>query len=97
MRRLNFFAVVVGFLSILSFSQCSDVNKSKGGLRITDNFKSLAQDFKNPPIEYSTAPFWVWNDVVTKQKIDQQLPDFKEKGISQVFIHPRPGLITEYL
>ena len=97
MRRLNFFTVVVGFLSILSFSQCSDVNKSKGGLRITDNFKSLARDFKNPPIEYSTAPFWVWNDVVTKQKIDQQLPDFKEKGISQVFIHPPPGLITEYL
>ncbi len=97
MRRFNFFITLMGFLIILALSKCNDIGKSKDGHKITDDFKSLARDFKNPPIEYSTAPFWVWNDEVTKQKIDIQLPDFKEKGISQVFIHPRPGLITEYL
>jgi hypothetical protein len=97
MRRFNFFTIITGIFLALILSHCSDLSNSTDGRKVTDNFKSLARDFKNPPIEYSTAPFWVWNDEVTKQKIDQQLPDFKEKGISQVFIHPRPGLITEYL
>ena len=82
---------------MLTFTNCEYNFSGKGNIKVTDDFKTLIKDFKNPPVEYSTAPFWVWNDEVTKIKIDQQLPDFKEKGISQVFIHPRPGLITEYL
>lgn len=60
-------------------------------------FNSLEQAFASPPIEYSTAPFWVWNDVVTKEKIDRDLQLFKEQNIHQVILHQRPGLITEYL
>ena len=61
------------------------------------DFNSVALHFNNPPIEYSTIPFWVWNDRVTHKKIEDQLADYKNNGIHQVFIHPRPGLITEYL
>lgn len=61
------------------------------------DFEKLSKAFLDPPVDYSTAPFWVWNDEVTIEKIDAQLPMFKEQGIYQVFIHPRPGLITEYL
>jgi len=53
--------------------------------------------FQNPPSEYGSAPLWVWNDRVTTAQIEEQLRDFKEKGIGGVFIHPRPGLITPYL
>ncbi len=97
MRRYNFLFNYISFLLILTFANCDYSFRDKGNIKVTDDFKTLIKDFKNPPVEYSTAPFWVWNDEVTKIKIDQQLPDFKKKGISQVFIHPRPGLITEYL
>ncbi len=73
----------------MALTNCNDYKNHKEGQKVTDNFNSLIKDFKDPPIEYSTAPFWVWNDDVTRLKIDQQLPDFKEKGISQVFILAR--------
>ena len=53
--------------------------------------------FLNPPAEYRTAPFWVWNDEVTRETIDFQLEDYKKHGFGGAFVHPRPGLITEYL
>ena len=62
-----------------------------------DSFSNLARQFADPPVAYSTAPLWVWNGVVTEALIDQQLEAFRKENIAQVFIHPRPGLITEYL
>ena len=34
---------------------------------------------------------------ITKEEIDKFMEGFKNAGSSQVIIHPRPGLITEYL
>ena len=62
-----------------------------------DSYEIVLQMFQNPPSEYRSAPLWVWNDEVTTTQIEEQLKDFKEKGIGGVFIHPRPGLITPYL
>ncbi len=62
-----------------------------------NTLNEVLEHFENPPIDYSTAPLWVWNDRVTKDKIDFMLKDFKDHGIHMAFIHPRPGLITEYL
>ncbi len=53
--------------------------------------------FLNPPAEYSSAPFWVWNDMMTDELVISTLRDFAGQGIRQVFIHPRPGLMTPYL
>lgn len=61
------------------------------------SLKQLQSLFMNPPVEYRSAPLWVWNDDVTKEQIDEQLLDFKQGGMGGVFIHPRPGLITPYL
>ena len=61
------------------------------------SFAWLKENFANPDKDYSSGPLWVWNDVVTKEKIATQLQEFKNQHILQVFIHPRPGLITEYL
>lgn len=62
-----------------------------------NTLEELQRGFRTPPIDFSTAPFWVWNDVITKEKIEFQLKEFKDKGIHMAFIHPRPGLVTEYL
>lgn len=75
-------------------------NKDRGSIaedEIISTFKKLQEHFEDPPVSYSTAPFWVWNDQITKDKIERQLRDYKDHGIHMVFIHPRPGLITEYL
>lgn len=62
-----------------------------------DSFSSLSKDFNNPPMDYRTAPFSVWNGEVTDAEIDRTLNELKEAGSGGAFIHPRPGLITEYL
>lgn len=61
------------------------------------DYKTLVKNFKTPLAEYSTAPFWVWNEIITKKGIDEQLKGYKQRGIMQVILHPRPGLITTYL
>ncbi len=53
--------------------------------------------FVDPPSEYRSAPLWDWNDKITREGIDFQMREFKKAGIGGVFVHPRPGLITEYL
>ena len=57
----------------------------------------LRQLFADPPAQYRSAPLWVWHDQITEEGIDFQMKEFKRAGIGGVFVHPRPGLITEYL
>ncbi|QJB42395.1 hypothetical protein HF324_32925 [Chitinophaga oryzae] len=60
-------------------------------------FEDVAAGFKNPGVDYGTVPFWVWNTKVTKPNIDSMLNDYRRNDFGGVIIHPRPGLITEYL
>jgi hypothetical protein len=64
---------------------------------IVPDFTTLSSQFSKPPKDYTTAPFFVWNARITKEEIDSFMVSFKNAGSSQVFVHPRPGLITEYL
>lgn len=64
--------------------------------RIND-YNSLIEEFSDPGIDYRPAPLWVWNNKVSKEDIDFSLAELKKQGIGGVFIHPRRGLITEYL
>lgn len=47
--------------------------------------------------EYSTVPFWVWNDWMTPLQLEQTLDTLAAQHIRQVIVHPRPGLMTPYL
>ncbi len=53
--------------------------------------------FKQPPREYSTGPLWVWNDLLTDEQIRSTLRDLAVQKVQQVWVHPRPGLMTPYL
>ncbi len=59
--------------------------------------ESLKKEFKNPSKKYRSAPLWVWNTDVKEADIDRMLGELKEGGFGGAFIHPRPGMITEYL
>lgn len=62
-----------------------------------DSLARLRTLFPKPPAEFSTLPFFVWNGEITEAMIDRELKDFSEQGVHGFIIHPRPGLITEYL
>ncbi len=58
---------------------------------------SLEALFARPTAEYSTAPLWVWNDLLTDEMVTGTLRDLAAQQVRQVFVHPRPGLMTPYL
>jgi|WetSurMetagenome_2_1015567.scaffolds.fasta_scaffold01674_4 hypothetical protein len=85
---------IIVLLIITALTSCNKEVPASG--RIND-FKSLTAQFKEPSKEFTTAPFFVWNYKITRGEIDHYMNEFKKQGSSQVFIHPRPGLVTEYL
>lgn len=62
-----------------------------------DKLATISAEFVNPSKTYRSAPLWVWNSEVTKNEIDRMLGELKDAGFGGAFVHPRPGLITEYL
>ncbi len=87
-----FFLIVTAGIVLLAGCKKTMINE----VTIND-FTSLTSEFKTPSAEYTTSPFFVWNYKITKEEIDKYMNDFKNSGSSQVFVHPRPGLITEYI
>lgn len=68
------------------------------GLRsIATSSSELKTIFKAPPRQFSTGPLWVWNDLLTADQIRSTLQDMAAQRIHQVWVHPRPGLMTPYL
>ncbi len=93
MKKNNLFTHVLIVLSLLLAISCSKepVKESKNSI---DKIRKM---FANPPSEYRSAPLWDWNEQISREGIDFQMKEFKKAGIGGVFVHPRPGLITEYL
>jgi hypothetical protein len=58
---------------------------------------SVRKLFANPPRQYSTGPLWVWNDLLSEQQVRDTLRDLAGQRVMQVWVHPRPGLMTPYL
>lgn len=89
------------FKNLLLLTAGSCLSWGLGGCRGetsgSDDFASIEKDFADPPAEYRTAPFAVWNGKVTEAEIERTLTELKEAGSGGVFIHPRPGMITEYM
>lgn len=70
----------------------------------TEAFTAPASDletvtalFANPGPEYTSGPLWVWNDMLTEEQVVQSLDVLSQQHIKQVWVHPRPGLMTPYL
>jgi len=63
----------------------------------SDDFSSIESNFADPPSEYRCMPLWVWNGKMTEKELDRMLAELKDQGFGGLFVHPRPGMITEYL
>ncbi len=95
MKQLTAICSVFLASIFITLNRCT-ADADKESSQISD-YNRLRELFKDPPAEFRSAPLWDWNDKITEDKIDFQMQKFKEGGIGGVFIHPRPGLITEYL
>lgn len=62
---------------------------------------ALLANFASPPAAYRPAPFFVLNDehegTAGEARLTTMLEGYHRVGFGGAFIHPRPGLITEYL
>ncbi|MGA2258540.1 MAG: glycosyl hydrolase, partial [Thermoguttaceae bacterium] len=58
---------------------------------------ALRAIFADPPREYSSGPLWVWNDMLSEEQVSGTMRDLAGQNVKQVFVHPRPGLMTPYL
>ncbi len=75
---------------------CFAVLVLDGKLEAVDS-AAVKKLFPDPPRQYCSAPLWVWNDMLTEKQIVDTLGDLARQKVKQVFIHPRPGLMTPYL
>ena len=62
-----------------------------------DDSAAVTAQFAHPPRQYSSAPLWIWNDMLTDQQVIDTLRDLAAQKVKQAFVHPRPGLMTPYL
>ena len=64
---------------------------------VDGDLATVAGKLPQPPNEYTSGPLWVWNDLLTKEQVTDSLNSLADQGIRQVWVHPRPGLMTPYL
>lgn len=62
-----------------------------------DRATEVKKLFQSPPRQYSSGPLWVWNDRLSETQIRSTLRDLASQHVKQVWVHPRPGLMTPYL
>ncbi|MEA3479906.1 MAG: glycosyl hydrolase [Bacteroidota bacterium] len=93
MKRIPLLSMAIIGLSLALVFGCSQKPVSEG----IHSIEELRTFFADPPSEYRSAPLWDWNEQITEEGIDFQMKEFKKAGIGGVFVHPRPGLLTEYL
>ena len=63
-----------------------------GASESAGNRADFLDGWLNPPLEFSQAPFWFWNDALSEEEIIRQLDDFRAHGVYGFVIHPRAGL-----
>lgn len=93
MRKI-YMLKLTGIILLFVATHCCNKKQNLEGVHSYKEFKQL---FADPPSEYRSAPLWDWNEQISKEGIDFQMKEFKKAGIGGVFVHPRPGLLTEYL
>lgn len=58
---------------------------------------SLEEQFRRPPLEHGPVPFWFLNEVLEPERLAWQLEQMHQQHVDAAVLHPRPGMVTEYL
>ena len=62
-----------------------------------DDSLRVRELFARPTREFSSGPLWVWNDQLSAGQVRGTVQDLAKQEVKQVWVHPRPGLMTPYL
>ncbi len=85
---------IYAILTVIILTSCQNNDPQVGFI---NSYAELQNLWVDPPADYRSAPLWDWNENISEEGIAFQMKEFKKAGIGGVFVHPRPGLITEYL
>lgn len=88
--------VLLGICQLLG-TACRTEKKEVAYETRIHTYDELITHFSNPGAEFRPAPLWVWHGDITREVVDVNLREFKDKGFGGFFIHPRYGLITQYM
>ena len=99
---MNFFSdrkliLIIVLISQFALTDCKPHNSKLAYRTEIKDFENLIVLFEDPTSEFRSAPFWIWHEIITEDKIEHSLKELKEKGFGGVFVHPRYGMVTEYL
>lgn len=94
---MRYLLTVLPLLAAFAQAQLPTLHPKALPARPPATLQELRLHFADPPADFRPMPLWVWNDEMTEPRIRQMLAEYKQQGFGGVFIHPRPGLITEYL
>lgn len=62
-----------------------------------ETITQLTEAFRHPPLEHGPVPFWFLNEVLEPKRLAWQMRQMHEQHVDATVLHPRPGLVTEYL
>ncbi len=91
MKKIYLFLTLI----FVCLSGCTLNNKKNGTEKFY--FNEIEQNFLHPESEFRPSPLLVFNEVITKPELDRMISELHEAGFGGFFVHPRPGLVTEYL
>ncbi len=60
-------------------------------------FMDLIKELNGDLTDYTSMPFWSWNNKLEIPELLRQIHEFKERGIDAFIMHARTGLRTDYL
>ncbi|NLV74761.1 MAG: hypothetical protein GXY52_08785 [Chloroflexi bacterium] len=64
---------------------------------MTQTYRDLIDHIARPPLEYAPVPFWFLNEVLEPERLAWQMRQMHAQHVDAAVLHPRPGLVTEYL
>ncbi len=92
MNRINILLILIYFAVLNTlFISCGSNETEKF------TFKEIEKNFVNPGSEFRSSPLLVFNEIITKPELDRMITELHDAGFGGFFVHPRPGLVTEYL
>lgn len=92
MRRDVIFRFRLTLLIVLTLAAPACLSAPSSRANADDATRSLEDEFRDPPREFTLLPFWFWNDELSKDEIARQIEDFDAHGVHGFTIHPRIGL-----
>ncbi|MDR1053905.1 MAG: hypothetical protein LBL39_06990, partial [Planctomycetaceae bacterium] len=100
MRKRNFELAITAiiFVAVSFFNVVATTAQDSKLNPITNpTLDELRKNFAKPHRDFSTGPLWTWNDRLTDEQVRGTLRDLAGQHVKQVWVHPRPGLMTPYL